>query len=351
MKLTINPQSLLSEAKLEKAFQFHTEGRRRAVNRSTHSALSLINPDEPIKFHEGMEPFLPSLNAFSIRMHSKYTLNDSCIVSESMISRLRAMKQVVQTIQIPKTTIYNIHVEKSQDPVKELSYLSVPRLWPKTGKSHIDLIMDKSQGEIIATYVRYVLKCYSIIRPNQVILTGFDPLTNRNLSFRTNVRSRPGAVVMDIITEEEEHSYAFTFVYDLITDASIGDKLMTQTGHKFTIGKILPDKEMPIVENQHVDLVTPFAVGKRCTPSYFLEEAVSLCIANNVELFIEDRMSATQIYNIAKMHLQRLGINYPGTLSWKNQTYSDPVPYGYIRIYRLDNVPSEHCKLHKGYTT
>lgn len=351
MKLAMVEPALLSEAKLEKAFQFHTEGRRRAVNRSTHSALNLIDPDEPFKFHDGMEPFLPSLNALSVRMHSKYTLNDSCIVSETMAKRLRATKQLAQTIQIPKTTIYNIHVEKSQDPEKELQYLAVPRLWPKTGKSHIDLIMDKSQGEIIATYVRYVLKCYSIVRPNQVILSGFDPLTNRQLSFRSTVRSRPGAVVTDIITEEQEHSYAFTFVYDLVTDASVGDKLMTQTGHKFTIGKILPDDQMPQVEDRFVDLVTPFAVGKRCTPSYFLEEVVSLCIVNNISISIQTSMSATQIYDIAKIHLQRQGINYPGKLSWRDQTYSDPVPYGYIRIYRLDNVPSEHCKLHKGVST
>jgi hypothetical protein len=181
------------------------------------------------------------------------------------------------------------------------------------------------------------------MKPNQYIGTSVT-LSGREIKHRSNVRVRHGVAIESIESYDDEikgiqiHNIHWIAMYDL----KKGDKLMNQTGHKFTIGKIIPDSEMPLLpDGSRADILIPFEVGKRCTPGTYLEEVLSRLHEKGIDpsQFMNPEMTAAEVYSNA---ISALGEEHCIETVWNGKPIK--VPYGIIRFFRVDNIPSESFK-------
>lgn len=348
-------QTRISQSKSEKYFTEFTDHHRLVVLRSTHQSLSLVKEDKPFNFDNEVNPVIASLNAVSTRFHCAEVLKDSCIISESFASKLLAYKETVQKFSLPSH--YEIYWDIAEsnnvdDDLKWWFYKPMEKASDGTISKHLKVNKD-NLPEVLAIYLRkeeskkesYV-PCF--VRKNQIIARIKEPVS---MFIRTSIKVRSSVVIS--ITEEENldnKSKTYTIVYKSLVPVQIGDKLMNQTGHKFTVSKIVPQQEMPSLENgTNVDILIPYEIVKRNTPSTILEEICSIYVNKfGEDKFFElfpngfSQYSAKQIANVVQQHLDFNNLKYVIPTTWKGKTFD--APYGYIRIFRCDNIPEEICK-------
>jgi len=348
-------QTRISKAKSEKYFTEYTDHHRLVVLRSTHQSLPLVKQEKPFNYDKEVEPVIPSINAVSSRFYCPEILKDSCIISESFASKLLAYKETIQKFSLPSH--YEIYWDIAEsnnidDDLKWWFYKPMEKVSDNSISKHLKVNTD-NLPEILSLYLKkeeskkesYV-PCF--VRKNQIIARIKSPIKK---FIRTSIKLRSSVVVS--ITEEENldnKSKTYTIVYKSLVPIQIGDKLMNQTGHKFTVSKILPQNEMPKLENEtNVDMVIPYEIVKRNTPSTILEEISSIYINKfGEEKFFEifpngfHQHSATSVSNIIQQHLDFNNLKYIIPTTWKNKTFN--APYGFVRIFRCDNIPKEICK-------
>ena len=347
MKLKRSTMRLYSETKADKAFKNFTDQKRNVVERATNKALKLVNPDVPIRYEKDHHPVISSINMRTVRFHCPYTINDSAILSESGATRLQAYKTVVQSIRIPADAIIDWHIAPSSSLDDDICNLTTPDI---SGHMYHHVRKKYDLPDIISIWMnRYEGKKW-FVRKHQIIAAIIGKDGKKVKHIRCKVKFSPGAVVADISEDTPTHDREriFTVLYRSSISVEIGDKFMNQTGHKFTVCKILPDEEMPRINGKPAELIIPFELGKRATASSILEEIMSIVaevagedIARSV---IEVSKTAREIYTMARYTIWRYirKMPYPGKINWNDQVFE--APYGLIRIYRMNNIPSEILK-------
>lgn len=355
MKLTAEANSYpFSISKSEKYFPEFIDGKRRVILRSTHSALPLLNPDTPIHYQADVNPQLDSVNLHAVRFYDIGTLNDSCIISQSAAKKLEAYKVTVQDIEVPLESKVTWKIEESTSPEEDLRMM-----YYSQGQFH-DKLLQKYDlvhyfPEVISAISKFKESAIHFVRPRQLICSfeitkaGRDGVEIKTVRHkRTKVKLPWGAVVVSITESptNRDHTKRYTIVYKSIAPLMVGDKLMNQTGHKFTIGKILPDEEMPTANGVSADILIPFEVGKRCTPASFLEEMASLVWheTKDEKLLLElcSGNSVSSIRSKLESWMETNNISHTCKVQWNNLEFD--APHGVIRIYRCDKIPSETLK-------
>lgn len=335
--------------------------------RSTHSCLTLLSSDKPIAYQEHVTPRLDSVNLHASRFYDIDNLNDGCIVSRSAADKLEAYKVTVHNFEVPSNATIEWKIEVSKDPEMDLKNLYFKKILapPDEGKSYLFHALFRKESisknfpDIIAAVARMESSSNHIVRPHQIVAkvtyslgTNDEAIPNdRVIYHRTKMKLPWGAVVTSIEQHPSNNpgTTVWTILYKSIVPAQVGDKLMNQTGHKYTIAKILPDEEMPTVDGKKLQLIVPFEVGKRCTPASIIEEMASLVWEKTKDQNLVYSLCAgncvEEIHKKLNTWLTENNCSYIQDIEWKGQTIS--VPHGYIRIYRCDKIPGEILK----YTT
>lgn len=254
---------------------------------------------------------------------------------------MTCLKDVSQTIRVPVGAEIDWRVRESDDIEEDCRKLA------RDGVPNRDKYREGSIFNHIRIRDPELLECIASRESPFIYPVGTIGTYRRSdgelVTIRSNVKFRPGAVVTSISESMDTPEVrSFTITYRGVVPVDLGDKFMNQTGHKFTVNRIIPEEEMPLVNGEPAEMVIPFEVGKRTTPSTFVEEALSLVAVSEGEKAARRIAESSESANEAYLKALETGIQYPGNVEFRGKSFQ--AGFGIVRIYRVDNLPSEHLK-------
>ena len=330
---TVKPESVLSPALLCSVFQNHNSAERLAMaNNHLRQALPLLKADIPIirsgyestiayystfffKDVKNVEPvtnvfwkidgklynvpvfakyehnivydpltieLIPSLiKRNEVYPELKYGLNalvaymnyygfvyqDGIVVSESFAKRLKSLHVQTYTVKIPKDcTIHKIN---------ETDYL------PELKKEYSTLIHYSYNKDLqTQEYILHIDKAYVIdiqiyMLPNTTISNPI--LVNYiNKYYKPEIQNLIRYVGADDLMPTKQYPVVITFVTAQFAEATVGDKLSNRHGNKGVINLIVPDEEMPKVNNRPVDVIfSALSIPSRMNLGQLMEQLLA----------------------------------------------------------------------------
>lgn len=326
-------------------FPFYTSRSRSSIERSNYAnSMNLLFAEPEIAYsEENVNPDLQekSINVFAARFFIPDVLYDTALVSQSLASRLVARKINTQQINLREDQFIDEEIYSEEFGMELFRKIQKK---PVSAGIFTNLIDKRLHEEnALAEYVKNVIsKKWVINRNKKLTLIGENGKKN---FFRSSIKHKFSCIIRNIEYVSTTPGFKKAIItYESILPFQKGDKICTQTGHKFT-GDIRKNEDMPTINGQTVELVWMYAIGKRETPSVILEEVSSLYVKEfGLESYRNLKWSVpSELCEQIEESLQSVGKSTKAEMDYLGNQYAN-IPHGYIRIFRHNHNTSEILK-------
>lgn len=311
-------------------FILRTEPHRYPIARTLYTqALPIVGESDPFIRVENLDP-VPATNLLTARMVwdvktttgiQVSTTEDGAIVSETAAKKLGCFKEYKVTkemslydkiVDVNPQLLFAEKIQTRYDSVEDFDPDETKKILPGD-----DLYtVKKSSGET------YTVKA-KISAPGTITYCKTHKTTRNGMPTKTAV------IVMTVFFPLE-----------------IGDKISDLHTNKCTIGAIIPDSEMPTIDEKPIELIMEPWMGSRCNPSADMEAAMSIwCYENSSEeeemLLDIDPYIDGIVPGLKDVEEITGSITYHvRTLMYKDKPVHN-VSIGQMRIMRIDQIASE----------
>lgn len=263
-------------------------------------------------FGSGM---IPGVNLYTAFMRYGHTEEDGIVISESARDKIKTYHVKDQKVEMPgegEIINWELNELKQNETITFISDDKIYQNFEQVRKDYPDIFMNRTDSILLYKDKYDILQYIGNKNKIPAIIGSISRLDNKILQVSHG----------STIVKKQIKVYKFHMVS--VLKADIGDKLMGFfQGNKGTISKIVPDEQMPLIDNERLQCIMTPEMGKRGLA--LLHECHDSIVAKH----------ANKIKYITPNTLRRDTSKAYGMLQDRK------ILRGYIRIVRLNKNVSE----------